>query len=237
MINHRLTWFLQDNNLITKYQCGFQKGKSTTDHLVRLETYIRQGFVKNQHTVGIFFDLEKAYDTTWESSIMKDLHEMGLKGRLPLFINNFLKGRKFEVRLDNTHSSLNPQEEGVPQGSILSPTLFTGKINSIIDALPEGIEMSLYVDDLAVYCEVQQYGNDRAAPALCLDKLVTQVRIRTALNFLIQKLYVYIFVTKMAYSPSLFSNYMYNSFLLKSRSNFLVFSSTGSSVSFHISNI
>ena len=49
---------------------------------------------------------------------MKDLHEMGLKGRLPLFIDNFLKGRKFKVRLDNTHSSLNPQEEGVPQGSI-----------------------------------------------------------------------------------------------------------------------
>ena len=45
MINHRLTWFLQDNNIITKYQCGFQKGKSTTDNLVRLETYIRQGFV------------------------------------------------------------------------------------------------------------------------------------------------------------------------------------------------
>ena len=96
MINHRLTWFLQDNNIITKYQCCFKKGKSTSDHLVRLETYIRQGFVKNQHTVGIFFDLEKAYDTTWKGGIMKDLHEIGLKGRLPLFIDNFLKGRKFK---------------------------------------------------------------------------------------------------------------------------------------------
>ena len=65
MLDLRLTWFLQDNNIITKYQCGFQKGKSTTDHLVRLEIYIHQGFVKNQHRVGIFFDLEKAYDTTW----------------------------------------------------------------------------------------------------------------------------------------------------------------------------
>ena len=117
--------------------------------MVRLETYIRQGFVKNQHTVGVFFYLVKAYDTTWKGGIMKDLHEMGLKGRLPLLIDNFLKGRK----LDNTHSLLNPQEEGVPQGSILSPTLFTGKINSIIDALPDDIEKSLYVDDLAVYCQ------------------------------------------------------------------------------------
>ena len=89
MINHRLTWFLQDNDIITKYQCGFQKGKSTTDHLVRLETYIRQGFVINQHTVGIFFDLEKAYDTTWKGGIMKDLHEMGLKSSYPYSLTIF----------------------------------------------------------------------------------------------------------------------------------------------------
>ena len=97
---------------------------------------------------------------------MKDLHEMGLKGRLPLFIDNFLKGRKFKVRLDNTHSSLNPQEEGVPQGSILSPTLFTVKINSIIDALSDNIEKSLYVDDLDMAIIERRLQG-------CLDKLVT----------------------------------------------------------------
>ena len=147
--------------------------KETTDHLVRLETYIHQGFVKNQHTVGIFFDLEKAYDTTWKGGIMKDLHEMGLKGRLPLFIDNFLKGRKFKVCLDNTHSSLNPQEEGVPQGSILSPTLFTVKINSIIDALQHDIEKSLYVDDQAVYCQSSNMAIIERRLQGCLDKLVT----------------------------------------------------------------
>ena len=42
---------------------------------------------------------------------------------------------------------------GVPQESIISPTSFTIKINSMIDALSEGIEKSLYVDDLAVYCQ------------------------------------------------------------------------------------
>ena len=151
----------------------FSKSKTTTDHLVRLETYIRQGFVKNQHTVEIFFDSEKANDTAWKDGIMKDLHEMGLKGRLPLFIDNFLKGRKFKVRLDSTHSSLNPQEEGVPQGSNISPTLFTGKINSIIDALPEGIEKSLYVEDLAVYCQSSNMAIIRRRLQGCLDNLVT----------------------------------------------------------------
>ena len=60
----------------------------------------------------------------------------------------------------------------------------------------------------------------------CLDKLVTCD----------EKLYVYIFVTKMAYSLSLVPNYMDNSFLVKRNSNFLVFSSTGSSILSHISN-
>ena len=236
MINHRLTWFLQDNNIITKYQCGFQKGKSTTDHLVRLETYIRQGFVKNQHTVGVFFDLEKAHDTTWKGGIMKDLHEMGLKGRLPLFIDNFLKGRKFKVRLDNTHSSLNPQEKGVPQGSILSPTLFTGKINSIIDALPDDIEKSLYVDDLAVYCQSSNMAIIERRLQGCLDKLVTCAD-ENGFKFSPTKTLCVHFCKKMAYSLSPISNYMDNSFLLKSRSNFLVFFSTRSSVLLHTSNI
>ena len=54
MINHRLTWSLLDNNILTNYQCDFQKGKCTTEHLVRLDTYIRQGFVKKSTYRNIF---------------------------------------------------------------------------------------------------------------------------------------------------------------------------------------
>jgi len=46
-----------------------------------------------EHAVSIFFDLEKAYDTTWKYGILKDLFDMGLKGNLPNFISNFLSDR------------------------------------------------------------------------------------------------------------------------------------------------
>jgi len=64
MINTRLVWYLEQLKLITPVQSGFRKQRSTTDQLVRLETFVCEAFVNKQHTVAIFFDLEKAYDTT-----------------------------------------------------------------------------------------------------------------------------------------------------------------------------
>ena len=61
------------------------------------------------------FDLEKAYESTWKFVIMRDLHNAGLRGRLPLFIESFLKNRQFHVRLGSSYSDLFDQEMGVLQ--------------------------------------------------------------------------------------------------------------------------
>ena len=150
MINNRLIWFLESNGLITDFQCGFRNKRSTVDHLVQLETFIREAFIKKEHLTAVFFDLEKAYDTTWKYGIMHDLHEFGLKGRLPTFINNFLSDRNFKVCVGTNLSDSQDQEEGVQQGSILSVTLFSIKINNIVKALNPGIDCSLYVDDFLI---------------------------------------------------------------------------------------
>jgi potassium voltage-gated channel Eag-related subfamily H protein 8 len=73
MINARLIWFLESNGLLSNIQYGFRQSKSLLDHLVRFETFIRNAFAKKEHAVSIFFDLEKAYDTTWKYGILKDL--------------------------------------------------------------------------------------------------------------------------------------------------------------------
>ena len=110
---------------------------------------MREALIKKEH-LTIFFDLEKAYDTTWKYGVMKDLHELGIKDRLPQFIEGFLSNRKFRVCIDTTFSSVKNQEEGVPQDSI---TLFNIKINNITKELPPGIDGSLYVDDLMICCK------------------------------------------------------------------------------------
>ena len=102
MINDRLVWYLENNDILTDIQCGFRKHRSTIDHLVRLESFIRDAFLNKQEVVSIFFDLEKAYDTTWKYGILRDLHGAGLRGRMLLFISNFLENRNFRVRLGST---------------------------------------------------------------------------------------------------------------------------------------
>ena len=140
LVNKRLTWFLEINKYLTPYQSGFRKNRSTYDNLTRLETFIRQAFIRKEHVTVIFFDLEKAFDTTWKYGILKDLYDMGLKGNLPIFIQNFLKDRSFQVRVGQHMSDPFQQEEGVPQGSILSPVLFEIKINSIVNTLKNNVD-------------------------------------------------------------------------------------------------
>ena len=94
MINNRLIWSFEKNKLITNLT-GFRKARSTIDHLIRLETLLREAFAKKEHITAIFFYLEKAYGTMWKYGIIKDLKNMGLKGKLPIFIKNFLNNRKF----------------------------------------------------------------------------------------------------------------------------------------------
>ena len=68
------------------------------------------------------------------------------------FIENFLSDRYLKVRVGSVFSSPYLQEEGVPQGSVLSVTLFAVAISGLMEHIPASVQRSLFVDDFAVYC-------------------------------------------------------------------------------------
>ena len=156
MVNNRLIFYLEQNNILSEYQSGFRKQRSTTEQLIRLDTWVREGLANGEHVVAVFFDLEKAYDTTWRYGVLADLFKVGLRGHLPTFISQFLDDREFRVRIGPTFSDVHHQEMGVPQGSVLSVTLFSLKINSIVSCLTTGVKCSLYVDDFLACCRSRQ---------------------------------------------------------------------------------
>ena len=134
MINKRLSWYLESNSLITNIQTGFRKKRGTVDHLIRLETIIREAFIKKATSSGNCFrpgEGIRHYLKVWYDTSLR---------RLPLFIRNFLSQRNVRVRVGSTLSDQQNQEEGISQGSILSVTRFSIKINNIAKCLSPTVD-------------------------------------------------------------------------------------------------
>ena len=92
---------------------------------------------------------------------------------MPVFISKFLEGREFRVRIGSTLSDVHHQEMGVPQGSLLSVTLFSLKINSIVTCLTAGVGCLLYVDDFLACCKSRQMRSIERQLQQCLNNLQT----------------------------------------------------------------
>jgi hypothetical protein len=91
MVNDRLVFILEKENLLAAAQCGIRRHISVVNHLISLERQIQNCFVQLQQLVTVFFDLEKAYDTTWRFGILRALHGWNFRGHLAFFIFNLSK--------------------------------------------------------------------------------------------------------------------------------------------------
>ena len=164
-------WVLESKGLLASEQCGFRKKRSTADQLVRFDSFIRNAFAKQEHVLAIFFDLEKAYDTRWKHGILSDLYDLDIRGHFPTFTDGLLSHRLFQVRAGSTLSDTYEQEMGVPQGSILSPILFTLKINNIFNSVLKGLEASLFVDDFALCIYAKFLPHAQRLMQLCVNSV------------------------------------------------------------------
>ena len=149
MINTRLYWYLEESGFINKNQAGFRAGFRTEDQLFRLSQRILDGFQRKEHTTAVFVDLQQAYDRVWRKGLLLKMRDAGIHGKLYNWIKYFLVDRTIQTKINDGISSKQVLEEGLPQGSPLSCTLFLLFINDIKDILQT--ENLLYADDLALW--------------------------------------------------------------------------------------
>ena len=142
---------MESKSAISFIQYGFRKSRSPEDYLVRTQTAVLDAFALYKHVFAVFFYIEKAYNTTWCYGFLRKIYELGVRGAFAFFVCNFLRDRMFYVRVGNSTSTGNAQEQGTPQGSVLSCTLFLIAINKITSEMPAAVSATMYVDDLAIY--------------------------------------------------------------------------------------
>ena len=211
MIKNRLMQHLNTTNTIANHQFGFQKGRSTLDPLTQLEYAIRETQIEGDFLIAVFLDIEKAFDMVWAHGLLKELHNLGFRGNLPIFIQHFLTNRTIQVKINNFISSKFNLENGLPQGSILSVILFLIAINKMFSNCTETTN-NLFCDDGAFWCRHSNLNTAALKIQNTLDKL-TQWSKENGLKFSVQKSTYVIFTTR---KPTNINLTLYNTNLPKS---------------------
>lgn len=125
IINSRLQEFLDDNKLLCNYQYGFRKNSDAETAVTDIISEIQLQIDKNYKCGIISLDLCKAFDTVDHKILLDKMNDLGIRGIAhKCWFRSYLSNRFQFVYLNNSKSSLRKITFGVPQGSVLAPTLF-----------------------------------------------------------------------------------------------------------------
>ena len=113
-----------------------------------------RAFNRSGATRAVALDISKAFDRVWHAGLLHKLKSCGISGQIFGLISSFLSNRQLRVVLDGKSSKEYPVNAGVPQGSILGPTLFLLYIND----LPDNVicNIAIYADDTTLYSKCDQ---------------------------------------------------------------------------------
>ena len=140
---------LEKENILRTEQHGFRKYRSCETQLLNFTDELFTTIEKGNQADVIIMDFAKAFDKVNHSLLIHKLKHYGVQGQVLEWIAAFLKNRQQSVVVDGATSSPVSVQSGVPQGSVLGPTLFLAYIND----LPEDLSSltKLFADDTAVY--------------------------------------------------------------------------------------
>ena len=135
------------------FQYGFRSSRSTADLLTVVSDRIARAFNRSGATRAVALDISKAFDRVWHAGLLHKLKSYGISGQIFGLTSSFLSGRRLQVVLDGKSSQEYPVNAGVPQGSILGPTLFLLYINNLPDVI---CDIAIYADDTILYSKCDQ---------------------------------------------------------------------------------
>ena len=143
---------IQQSITLAPHQHGFRSGRSTQTALQEITDYVTDGLnrPKPRHrTVLVAIDLSKAFDTVNHDILFDDIANLPLNNYIKRFLLSYLRGRLTYVVFRGRKSRYRKMRQGVPQGGVLSPTLFNLYMSKL-PSPPPGMKLVTYADDSTV---------------------------------------------------------------------------------------
>ncbi|CAH2107345.1 unnamed protein product [Euphydryas editha] len=159
LLKNRLEWIVESRNILSPSQFGFRKGFSTTDSLSILTTDIRLAFSKGECLVGVFLDIASAYDNVLLPILRQKMHQLSIPPRMIHFICSMLSCRTISVRHPLLVLPPRLAWKGLPQGSVLSPLLYSIYTHDLDMSVDSFCNILQYADDIVLYCKSKSVEN------------------------------------------------------------------------------
>ncbi len=152
IINSHILTHIESNFLLSDHQYGFRKARSTGDLLSFVTHVWSQANEAFGESRAIALDISKAFDRVWHKGLLAKLPSFGFYDSLITWVTSYLSNRTLMVRVDGALSSCHSIDAGVPQGCVLSPTLFLIFINDLLHNHNSLIHS--YADDTTLHSSI-----------------------------------------------------------------------------------
>lgn len=155
-VHQQLCNHIDQHQLLDHCQSGFKPGHSTETAMVHIVADALRFLYHNESCLLILLDLSAAFDTVKHETLLSLLElRMGLSGTVLKWFCSFLQNRSQQVLINHDLSDQTPVTIGVPQGSSLSPTLFSLYMEPLTEILKHSnISYHMYADDAQLYMKI-----------------------------------------------------------------------------------
>ena len=168
--------------LYAKSQSGYRAFHSVETALVRVTNDILLSLDKGEEVILVLLDFSSAFDTIKHDILLERLRlRFGIGGKAIKWIESYLFRRTQTVVIGNERSSSQTISQGVPQGSVLGPilfTLYTSPLEDIINT--HNVHKMFYADDTQLYITFTR--NDHVDVAAEISNCVRSVKEWSQVN-------------------------------------------------------
>ncbi len=152
VVRKQMINFISTKDMFNPSQHGFREGRSCLSALLTVYDNVISMLTNVKSIDMIYLDFAKAFDKVDHNILMHKVRDLGITGKLGIWLNSFLSNRSHQVRLPGGLSNQSKVISGVPQGTVLGPVLFLILMGDISDNINSHIIS--FADDTRLYAPI-----------------------------------------------------------------------------------